>query len=199
MKGENKRLKTAGLVGWIKIAGLDHSPYILLLESSTSSKIEWIERFMLRLCREGLTELAPVQRLSPSDVEGLLRRSGPLTQSMASYSLSLDASAATTPAAAFAASSCAPGAWSMLSRPPRAVRRSRQTKNHAGRPPRGPSQARKPHGRPAAARPRASGWPAAAAFSQYLHRTGQPARVVRCQGSDSPKARRVCDRLPCCR
>ena len=84
MKGENKGLKTAGLVGWIKIAGLDHSPCILLLESSTSSKIESIERFKLILCSEGLTELAPIQRLSAFDVEGLLRRSGPLTQSMAS-------------------------------------------------------------------------------------------------------------------
>jgi hypothetical protein len=73
MKGENKGLKTAGL--WIKIAGLDHSPCILLLESSTSSKIESIERFKLILCSEGLTELAPVQRLSPFDLEDLLRRS----------------------------------------------------------------------------------------------------------------------------
>ena len=37
------------------------------------------------------------------------------------------AKAATTPATAFARSSCAPGAWSMLSRPPRAVRRSKPT------------------------------------------------------------------------
>jgi hypothetical protein len=181
MKGENKGLKTAGL--WIKIAGLDHSPCILLLESSTSSKIESIERFKLILCSEGLTELAPIQRLSAFDVEGLLRRSGPLTQSMASYSLLLDASAATTPAAAFATSSCAPGAWSILSRPPRAVRRSRQTKNHAGRPPwraqSSPQAARAGRRRNG----RASGWSAAAAFSQYVHRTGSPpawsaARVV---------------------
>ncbi len=81
-----------------------------------------------------MTETGTVDRPSVAKPVSRPRSRKPATVSATALALHLDcsrtyigkleASAPITPATLLAKSSCAPGAWSMLSRPPRAVRRS---------------------------------------------------------------------------